>query len=83
LTGFAFPRAAELCTRYATQITCRREAQEGISVSIMANPDATPDARARVKDFHRTFTKLSEENLAQLFKDVRASPPLVDGTITD
>ncbi|KAK1635079.1 interferon-induced GTP-binding protein Mx1 [Colletotrichum phormii] len=25
VTGFAFPRAPELCTRYATQITCRRD----------------------------------------------------------
>ncbi|KAI3331553.1 interferon-induced GTP-binding protein Mx2 [Xylariaceae sp. AK1471] len=69
LTGFAFPRAAELCTRYATQITCRREAEKSISVSIIANPDATSDARARVKDFQRTFTELSPENLAQLFME--------------
>ncbi|TRX98767.1 hypothetical protein FHL15_000109 [Xylaria flabelliformis] len=69
LTGFGFPRDAELCTRYATQITCRREAQESIAVSIIVNPDATPDSRARVKDFHRTFTELSPENLAKLFTE--------------
>ncbi|RYC64596.1 hypothetical protein CHU98_g1627 [Xylaria longipes] len=69
LTGFGFPRDAELCTRYATQITCRREAQESISVSIMVNPDASPDSRARVQDFHRTFTELSPANLAKLFTE--------------
>ncbi|KAI0457535.1 interferon-induced GTP-binding protein Mx2 [Xylaria acuta] len=69
LTGFGFPRDAELCTRYVTQITCRREAQESISVSIIVNPDATPDSRARVKDFQRTFTELSPANLAQLFTE--------------
>ncbi|KAI0553324.1 interferon-induced GTP-binding protein Mx2 [Xylaria curta] len=69
LTGFGFPRDAELCTRYATQITCRREAQESIAVSIIANPDATPDSCVRVKDFHRTFTELSPENLAKLFTE--------------
>ncbi|KAI1738791.1 interferon-induced GTP-binding protein Mx2 [Xylaria scruposa] len=69
LTGFGFPRDAELCTRYATQITCRREAQESIAVSIIVNPDATPDSCGRVKDFHRTFTELSPENLAKLFTE--------------
>ncbi|KAI0855608.1 interferon-induced GTP-binding protein Mx2 [Xylaria cubensis] len=69
LTGFGFPRDAELCTRYATQITCRREAQESITVSIIVNPDASPDSRARVKDFHRTFTELSPGNLTELFTE--------------
>lgn len=82
LTGFGFPRDAELCTRYATQITCRREAQESISVSIMVNPDATPDARARVKDFHRSFTELSPETLAQLFKDANDAMGISSGSIT-
>ncbi|KAI0541251.1 interferon-induced GTP-binding protein Mx2 [Xylaria digitata] len=82
LTGFAFPRDAELCTRYATQITCRREAHESISVSIMVNPDATPDSRARVKDFHRTFTELSPENLAQLFKEANEAMGISSGSTT-
>ncbi|KAI8633393.1 interferon-induced GTP-binding protein Mx2 [Xylariaceae sp. FL1651] len=69
LTGFAFPRAAELCTRYATQITCRREVEESVTVSIISNPDAAPDEQARVRKFYRTFTELSPENLARLFKD--------------
>ncbi|KAI0868839.1 interferon-induced GTP-binding protein Mx2 [Hypoxylon argillaceum] len=80
LTGFGFPRDAELCTRYATQITCRREAQKSVSVSIMVNPDATPDSRARVKDFHRTFAKLSPENLAQLFKDANDALGISSGS---
>ncbi|KAI1815507.1 interferon-induced GTP-binding protein Mx2 [Poronia punctata] len=69
LTGFAFPRAAELCTRYATQITCRREKEKSISVSIMADPDAAPDVCNRVKAFHRKVTDLSEDNLAGIFRD--------------
>ncbi|KAI0421071.1 interferon-induced GTP-binding protein Mx2 [Xylaria grammica] len=80
LTGFAFPRDAELCTRYATQITCRRETQESISVSIMVNPEATPDSRARVKDFHRTFTELSPDNLAQLFKEANDAMGISSGS---
>ncbi|RYP50966.1 hypothetical protein DL768_003632 [Monosporascus sp. mg162] len=69
LTGFAFPRAAELCTRYATQITCRRETEESITVSIIPNNDAHPHEQERVKRFHRTLTDLSPDGLAELFKD--------------
>ncbi|KAI1503956.1 P-loop containing nucleoside triphosphate hydrolase protein [Biscogniauxia marginata] len=69
LTGFAFPRDAELCTRYATQITCRRENEEGISVSIIPSPDAAPREQENIKDFHRTLAKMSPESLAEIFKD--------------
>ncbi|KAI1430371.1 interferon-induced GTP-binding protein Mx2 [Xylaria sp. FL1777] len=82
LTGFAFPRDAELCTRYATQITCRREAQESISVSIIVNPDATPESRASVKDFHRTFTELSPETLAELFREANNAMGISSGSNT-
>ncbi|KAM0608668.1 hypothetical protein ACHAP0_007782 [Verticillium nonalfalfae] len=33
LTGFAFPRAAGLCTRYATQITSRRDDSEDLALA--------------------------------------------------
>ncbi|KAI0484720.1 P-loop containing nucleoside triphosphate hydrolase protein [Xylariaceae sp. FL0804] len=69
LTGFAFPRDAELCTRYATQITCRREMQESITVSIIANQDSPAHEQQRVKAFRRTLTEMCPESLAQLFKD--------------
>ncbi|KAI0802764.1 interferon-induced GTP-binding protein Mx2 [Xylaria sp. FL0064] len=82
LTGFAFPRDAELCTRYATQITCRREAQESVSVSIIVNPDATSESRARVKDFNRTFTELTPDILAQLFKDANDAMGISSGSNT-
>ncbi|KAJ3568228.1 hypothetical protein NPX13_g6495 [Xylaria arbuscula] len=65
LTGFAFPRAAELCTRYATQITCRREQIEIITVSIIPNQDASPDEQARIKKFQRTLNELDPAILAQ------------------
>lgn len=33
LTGFSFPRAAGLCTRYATQITCCHDPVKGVNIS--------------------------------------------------
>ncbi|KAI1488211.1 P-loop containing nucleoside triphosphate hydrolase protein [Biscogniauxia mediterranea] len=50
LTGFAFPRDAELCTRYATQITCRREDEESITVSIIPSHDASPTEREKANN---------------------------------
>lgn len=42
LTGISFPRGQELCTRYATQITHRRDDYDHIDVSIIPGPHATP-----------------------------------------
>ncbi|KAI0840875.1 P-loop containing nucleoside triphosphate hydrolase protein [Hypoxylon sp. FL0890] len=69
LTGFGFPRDAELCTRYATQITCRREVEESIDVSIIPHIDAAPYEQERVKKFHRTLREMTPESLAQVFKE--------------
>ncbi|TLS25400.1 hypothetical protein PpBr36_07771 [Pyricularia pennisetigena] len=54
ITGFAFPRAAELCTRYATQITCRREAYESINVTIIPHNELDPAEAAKLKEFFRS-----------------------------
>ncbi|KAI0848258.1 P-loop containing nucleoside triphosphate hydrolase protein [Daldinia vernicosa] len=69
LTGFGFPRDAELCTRYATQITCRRENVESIDVSIIPHADSPTYEQERVKKFHRTLKEMTPESLADLFKE--------------
>ncbi|KAK2035020.1 interferon-induced GTP-binding protein Mx1 [Colletotrichum zoysiae] len=51
VTGFAFPRAPELCTRYATQITCRRDDSESIHVSIIPSQDSNDDRKERLRAF--------------------------------
>ncbi|KAF2029777.1 hypothetical protein EK21DRAFT_66999 [Setomelanomma holmii] len=40
LTGFSFPQAPGLCTQYATQISCRRELEEYVAVSIISQQGA-------------------------------------------
>ncbi|KLU91205.1 hypothetical protein MAPG_09727 [Magnaporthiopsis poae ATCC 64411] len=73
ITGFAFPRDAELCTRYATQITCRREDYESVTVTIIPNEDADPDVAAKLKSFSRTLpevTQMDNDMLGEIFKDV-------------
>ncbi|KAK0368364.1 dynamin family protein [Colletotrichum limetticola] len=52
LTGIPFPRGQELCTRYATQITHRREAQQRIDITIIPGPHASQDHKRRLESYH-------------------------------
>lgn len=70
LTGFSFPRAAGLCTRYATQITCRREAQEYTEISIIPRPSASEADQNRLRAFTRRVETSEDVAFAKIFEDV-------------
>ncbi|KAK1624560.1 dynamin family protein [Colletotrichum phormii] len=64
LTGIPFPRGQELCTRYATQITHRRETHQRIDINIIPGPHASQDHKKKLKLYHRqvnTTTQLRTE----------------------
>lgn len=69
LTGFSFPRATGLCTRYATQITCRREATSSITIGIIPRPGADDAVKARLRGFHRSSDILKGNDLADMFDE--------------
>ncbi|TPX11991.1 uncharacterized protein E0L32_007294 [Thyridium curvatum] len=69
LTGFSFPRAAGLCTRYATQITCRREAVETINISIIPHPSSSQARRDALHQFKSHVTNTRGEDFAKIFED--------------
>ncbi|KAB5577759.1 interferon-induced GTP-binding protein Mx2 [Coniochaeta sp. 2T2.1] len=69
LTGFSFPRAAGLCTRYATQITCRREAQEYTDISIIPRPSANEEEQKRLRAFSRRVEAGEDVGFAKIFED--------------
>ncbi|KAI2464835.1 interferon-induced GTP-binding protein Mx2 [Annulohypoxylon bovei var. microspora] len=69
LTGFSFPRAAGLCTRYATQITCRRELQRSVNVSIIPRPDADETLKSRLLQFQRQITEIDNHRLTKIFEE--------------
>ncbi|KAK6083977.1 interferon-induced GTP-binding protein Mx1 [Seiridium cupressi] len=73
LTGFAFPRDVELCTRYVTQITYRRDSEESITVSIIPHQDTEIAEQERLKGFCRSITNLYSESLAQLFEEANVA----------
>ncbi|KAI5307203.1 hypothetical protein KEM56_002936 [Ascosphaera pollenicola] len=52
LTKIPFPRDVDLCTRYATQITSRRDAEEYVNISIIPGPNASDAHREQVLAYH-------------------------------
>ncbi|CRK09946.1 hypothetical protein BN1723_009101 [Verticillium longisporum] len=68
LTGFAFPRAAGLCTRYATQITSRRDDSESIDVSIIPHPSSSESRAEQLRGFQRSIN-IEDLALAEVFAD--------------
>ncbi|KAK7708906.1 hypothetical protein SLS64_006386 [Diaporthe eres] len=86
LTGFPFPRATGLCTRYATQITCRREPKRSVSITIIPRPNANDIVRQRLRQFHRCLDELDAQDLADIFEDanramgIRSSAEPVDNS---
>ncbi|KZL75274.1 Interferon-induced GTP-binding protein Mx2 (dynamin family protein) [Colletotrichum tofieldiae] len=64
LTGIPFPRGQELCTRFATQITHRREAQQRIDITIIPGPHASKGHKKKLVSYRRqvqTTTQLCTE----------------------
>lgn len=74
LTGFAFPRAATLCTRYATPISCIRAPTKEIVVSIIPRPDTTAELKARLQAFHHTLDDMDTASLAAIFHEIYFHP---------
>ncbi|KAG9494742.1 hypothetical protein J7337_013881 [Fusarium musae] len=68
LTGIPFPRGQELCTRYATQITHRRDAMSRIAISIIPGPAAPLEHRERLESFNKEAH--STEQLNTEFPDI-------------
>ncbi|KAK6844882.1 hypothetical protein PG995_014992 [Apiospora arundinis] len=63
LTGLPMERDLELCTRFATQITSRRDPESRVAVTIIPGPDASDDHKNRLSSF--TFESLTNEDFRQ------------------
>lgn len=78
LTGIPFPRGQELCTRYATQITHRRDQHQQIVVNIIPGPHASQAHKKKVGAYSRqvqTTTQLGEE-FPSILSEVASMPTL-------
>lgn len=68
LTGIPFPTNTELCTRYVTQITCRRDSESCVDVSLIPGPSATAERKAKLETF--SPPPLSPEEFRTQFADI-------------
>ena len=88
LTGFCLPRDAGLCTRYATQITCCRDPQKSVSISIIAGPNADSARKERLQTFHRVVENISGDDFVQIYEEankimgIRSEDSTNDGSQT-
>ncbi len=71
LTGFSFPRGQGLCTRYATQITLRRNSVKSIVISIIPWRDSDQDRKDRLREFHYELNDFDGKTLAGVIEKVR------------
>ncbi|KAH6975067.1 dynamin family protein [Ilyonectria sp. MPI-CAGE-AT-0026] len=62
LTGIPFPRGQELCTRYATQITHRRDEHLQIVISIIPGPNASFVEKERLELYCKKLGTINELN---------------------
>jgi hypothetical protein len=69
LTGISFPRSVSLCTRFATEIICRREEKTSVVVSIHPEPGCSSAHEKRVRAFRRNVTDFVGESFAAVFKE--------------
>jgi GTPase SAR1 family protein len=69
LTGFSFPQAPGLCTRYVTQISCRREPEKKVAVSIIPRSGADEALEGRLRAFKREISDLTNEALVSIIEE--------------
>jgi hypothetical protein len=68
LTAIPFPHGQELCTRFATQITHRREEHTRIEISIIPGSHASPTDKKRLELYRRQLQ--STEQLRAEFPSI-------------
>ena len=71
LIRMALPRDSGLCTRFATQIIFRRSVEERVSVSIIADRNATAEHRIRVEAWGRSdINSLDPDTFVDIMREV-------------
>jgi GTPase SAR1 family protein len=76
ISGVPFPRKADVCTRFATEVSLRRAPRDSMSVSIVPSPDASPADRQRLLGFRRAV--YSKGNFAKLFEEAKQAMGLTE-----
>ncbi|EGO57318.1 hypothetical protein NEUTE1DRAFT_121778 [Neurospora tetrasperma FGSC 2508] len=72
VTGIPFPRGQELCTRYATQITHRRDPEVQIIITIIPAPQSTEAEKASLRSYRKELSSTTElrDQFAKILDEV-------------
>jgi hypothetical protein len=76
ITGLPFPRKSGFCTRFATQITFRRQAARCITVSIVPGKGSSQEHADRVRTWGKELETLDELSFIAIMKEVVRRRPL-------
>lgn len=60
LTEIPFPRNDNLCTRFATEISLRREPVDRLTVKVIPDNTRPPEEQAAIKDFSESITDFKD-----------------------
>ncbi|KAK3400875.1 P-loop containing nucleoside triphosphate hydrolase protein [Sordaria brevicollis] len=60
VTDIPFPRGQELCTRYATQITHRRDPEVQIIITIIPAPQSTDNEKVSLRSYRKELSSTDE-----------------------
>ncbi|KAK0637184.1 P-loop containing nucleoside triphosphate hydrolase protein [Bombardia bombarda] len=83
LTGFSFPRGQGLCTRYATQITLRRNPVKSHIISITPRNNADAALQERLRAFHRELDDFEGKKLAKVIEEANTAMGIRSGPTKD
>ncbi|WQF77026.1 Putative dynamin stalk domain, GTPase effector domain-containing protein [Colletotrichum destructivum] len=77
ISGMSFPTKDNLCTRFATELVLRRDADAGISISIIPAPERTLAEIEQISNF-RPQVDINEHFLGQVVEDAKSAMGLSD-----
>ncbi|KAJ0167239.1 Interferon-induced GTP-binding protein Mx2 [Colletotrichum tanaceti] len=77
ISGMSFPTKDNLCTRFATELVLRRDAEAGISISIIPAPERTAAEVEQISKF-RPRVDIHEPFLGQVVEDAKSAMGLSD-----
>lgn len=60
LTEISFPRADNLCTRFATEISLRRDPVASLTVKVIPDSTRSAEEQMQIKEFSETITDFSD-----------------------
>jgi len=83
LTNLPFPKDSGLCTRFATQITFKREKETRITVSVIPAKDVSKAHANKCRGWKKTLTELDQASFAAIMREVHMPTVYSQNSLTN